>query len=138
MRDKTLGDARGPALALSLFGLLALVLAMVGVYGVVAYVVSGRTHEFGVRLALGARGGEIVRLVLRNAVATAVIGILIGSVLALATTHFLTGFLYGVDPLDPAIFAGVGLALAASAVIAAALPARRAARLDPAVVLRTE
>jgi len=138
MRDKALGSARGPAWLLGIFGLLALAMAMVGVYGVVSYMVSGRTHEFGVRLALGARGAEIVHLVLRHTIATALVGIGVGSVLALATTRFLTGFLFGVDPLDPRVFALVCLMLFGTAVAAAAIPAGRAARLDAAAVLRCE
>jgi putative ABC transport system permease protein len=138
MRDKTTGNARMPALLFSVFGLLALVLAMVGVYGVVSYMVSGRTHEFGVRLALGARGQEIARLVLRHTLVTAVVGIGVGSVLALGTTRLLSGFLFGVDPLNPVVFTAVCLALVGTATAAAALPARRAARLEPMTVLRCE
>ena len=138
MRDTTLGSARGPALALSLFGMLALALAMVGVYGVVTYMVSGRTHEFGVRVALGARGREIVDLVLRHTITTALIGIGVGLALALATTRLLSGFLFGADPLDPGVFAVVSLALVGTALAAAIIPARRAARLDPMTVLRFE
>jgi predicted permease len=138
MRDKTLGNARMPALLFSLFGLLALAMAMVGVYGVVSYMVSGRTHEFGVRLALGARGREIADLVLRQTIMTALVGIGLGSTLALAATRLLSGFLFGVDPLNPAIFATVCLALVATAAAAAAVPARRAARLEPMTVLRCE
>jgi predicted permease len=138
MRDKTLGGARGPALALSLFGLLALVLAMVGVYGVVSYMVSARLREFGVRLALGARGREIVDLVLRHTITTALIGVGVGLALALGTTRLLSGFLFGADPLDPGVFAVVCLALVATALAAATIPARRAARLDPMAVLRCE
>jgi predicted permease len=138
MRDKTLGSARGPALALSLFGLLALGLAMVGVYGVVSYLVSSRTHEFGVRVALGARGREIVDLVLRHTVTTALVGVGVGLALALATTRLLAGFLFGADPLDPGVFTVVCLALVGTALAAATLPARRAARLDPMAVLRCD
>jgi predicted permease len=138
MRDRTLGSARGPALALTLFALLALSLAMIGVYGVVAYMVSGRTREFGVRLALGARSGEIVRLVLRHAISTTLVGIGAGTALAVASTRLLSGFLFGVDPLEPAVFAAVCLTLAITAMVAAALPARRAGRLDPASILRDE
>ena len=105
MRDRTLGSARGPALALTLFGLLALALATVGVYGVVAYVVSLRTHEFGVRMALGARRREVVDLVLRHTIATALVGIGVGVALALATAPLLSRFLFGADPLDPRVFA---------------------------------
>jgi macrolide transport system ATP-binding/permease protein len=137
-RDKALGGARGPAMALSLFGLLALGLAMVGVYGVVSYAASRRTHEFGVRMALGARGREIVRLVLRHTIATALIGIGVGLALALAATRLLRGFLFGADPLDPVVFAIVAVALAGTALGAASIPARRAARLDPMQVLRWE
>ena len=138
MRNKAVGSARMPALLFGVFGLLALALAMVGVYGVVSYMVSGRTHEFGVRLALGARGREIARLVLRHTLVTAVVGIGVGSVLALATTRLLAGFLFGVDPLDPLIFTSVCLALLGTAAVAAALPARRAAHLEPMNVLRCE
>jgi predicted permease len=138
MRDKTLGGARGPALALSLFGLLALALAMVGVYGVVSYMVSSRIREFGVRVALGARGREIVDLVLRHTITTSLIGVGVGLALALAATRLLSGFLYGADPLDPGVFAVVSLALVGTGLAAATIPARRAARLAPMAVLRCE
>jgi predicted permease len=138
MRDRTLGSARGPALALTLFGLLALALATVGVYGVVAYVVSLRTHEFGVRLALGARRREVVDLVLRHTIATTLVGIGIGLALALVTAPLLSRLLFGANPLDPRIFGGVSLVLLATALVASAVPARQAARLDPMTILRCE
>jgi ABC-type antimicrobial peptide transport system permease subunit len=111
---------------------------MVGVYGVVSYMVSARIREFGVRVALGARGREIVDLVLRHTIATALIGVGAGLALALATTRLLSGFLFGADPLDPGVFAVVCVALVGTGLAAAIIPARRAARLDPMAVLRCE
>jgi ABC-type antimicrobial peptide transport system permease subunit len=136
MRGKALGNARAPALLFGIFGLLAL--AMVGVYGVVSYMVSGRAREFGVRLAVGARGREIAHLVLRHTLVTAMVGIGVGTALALATTRLLSSLLFGADPLDPVVFATVCLALVGTAAAAAAIPARRAARLEPMAVLRSE
>jgi len=119
-------------------GLMALVLAIVGVYGVVAYGVVRRTREIGVRIALGARPRDVVRLVVSEGVAVTLLGVGAGVVAALGATRFLASTLYGIAPWDAATFAGTGVILAAIAALAAWMPARRAVRLDPAVVLRQE
>ena len=118
------------------FGLTALLLAVVGIYGVMAQAVGQRQHEFGVRQALGATGGDIMRLVMAGGAVMAVAGLAAGFVLAIAATRQLSSLLYGVTPLDPATFAGVALVLAAAAGVAAYLPARRASRVSAATALR--
>ena len=122
----------------SLFGGAALLLAVVGLYAVLAYAVSQRTHEMGVRLALGARGGDVVRLVVSQGVRVALVGLIIGTAGALAGARFVRDQLFGVSAHDPAIFAAVALALLAVAVAASWLPARRASRVDPVEALRAE
>jgi len=117
---------------------VALTLAAMGVYAVMAYAVSQRTQEFGVRMALGAQVGDVVRQVLRQGLALVALGTAIGLALALAVTHLLAGFLYGVSPFDLLTFVAVPLVLGAVALLACWLPARRAARVDPMVALRCE
>ncbi len=126
------------SLLLASFGALALILAAVGIYGVVAYSAAQRTREFGVRLALGAQGGDILRLVLGKGVALALAGVALGVSGALGLTRFLGALLFGVKPTDAATFVGVALLLTGVAVVAACVPARRAARVDPAIALRAE
>jgi putative ABC transport system permease protein len=118
------------------FGLTALFLAVVGIYGVIAQSVGERRHEFGVRQALGATRGDIVRLVLSSGAIVIVAGLLGGIALALGSTRLLVSMLYGVTPLDPSTFAGVAAILVAAAAGAAYLPARRSARISPAAALR--
>jgi ABC-type antimicrobial peptide transport system permease subunit len=120
------------------FGLTALFLAVVGIYGVMAQSVEQRRHEFGVRQALGATRGNIMRLVLSSGAAITIAGLAIGIALALATTKLLASLLYGVTPIDPATFVAVGAALVSSAAAAAYLPARRATRVSAAAALRGE
>ncbi len=120
------------------FGSLALVVAVVGIYSTVSYGVSQRTHEFGVRIALGARVRDVLRLVLGEGVRTVAIGILVGIVLALAAARLISALLYGVQPSDPAVLLVVAATLLLFAVLAALLPAWRAARVDPVKALREE
>jgi len=119
-------------------GLVALGLAALGLYGVLAFSVSQRTREIGIRMALGSVAGDIVRLVVRQAARLVLIGVLIGAVLALAVGNLLRSQLFGVQPADPLTFAAVVGLLGAVGLLAAALPARRAARVDPVVTLKSE
>ena len=125
-------------LLLGAFAALALALAMAGVYGVMAYTVERRTSEIGLRLALGAANRDILTLVLKQGLALAAIGIVLGCLLALAVTRLLTGMLFGVAAVDPMVFAVVPLLLLASAIAASAGPALRALRVDPMNALRAE
>ncbi len=120
------------------FAALALLLAAVGVYGVIAYSVGQRTREIGIRVALGAAGREIRRTVIRPAVGLAAIGVALGCLVAWLLGGVLAPELYEVSPHDPLTFAVVGCILLASAWVACAIPARRAGRLDPLVALRSE
>jgi len=123
---------------LGVFGAMALLLAVLGVYGVMAYSVSQRTQEMGIRRALGAQNPDILRLVLRQGALLTGIGAVIGLALAAAATRGLATFLYGVSAFDPLIFAGVTLTLASAAIAASIIPARRATAVDPIVALRAE
>ncbi len=123
---------------LSVFGAFALVLAVIGVYGVMAYSVTQRTQELGIRMALGAQRGDILRMIVRQGVLLAAIGIAGGVCVALGTTRYLSAFLTGVSPFDPATFVVVPLVLGGATIVAAVVPARRATRIDPIDALRYE
>jgi predicted permease len=141
MTDYVKAAYAAPVLAsrlLSWLGLVALTLAAMGVYGVMAYVVSQRTQEFGVRMALGARARDVLRLVFRQGLTLAGAGVACGLVIALGATRLLASFLYGVSPFDAVTFVGVPVALGAVTLAASWFPARRAARVDPIAALRSE
>jgi len=122
----------------ALFALTALLLAGLGIYGTISYVVSERTQEFGVRLALGAGKGAILQMVLRQGLGLAAAGTAVGLIASLIAARLMTGLLYGVRPTDPLTFVGVTLVLTGVAVAACLIPARRAMRVDPVVALRYE
>jgi putative ABC transport system permease protein len=129
---------RMAAVLLAAFGLLALALSALGIYGVLAYSVSRRTAEIGVRMTLGARIHDVLGMVLKQGMGMAGIGMGFGLVLAMGTTRILKNFLFQIEPLDPATFGGVVVVLGAVAGLACWLPARRAAAVDPMVALRTD
>jgi ABC-type antimicrobial peptide transport system permease subunit len=122
----------------ALFALTALMLAGLGIYGVISYLVSERTQEIGIRLALGAERRSILRMVLRQGLGLAIAGAALGIVCALIVARLMAGVLYGVRPTDPATFAGVAVLLVLVALFACYVPAMRATRVDPMVTLRHE
>jgi len=132
------GARRFNLLLLGSFAALALTLAAVGVHGVISYAVSHRIHEVGVRVALGAAPGDILRLVVGQGFALAAAGAVLGIAGALALSRFVSGMLFGVPATDPVTFGAVAALLVAVALLACYLPARRALRVDPVVALRCE
>ena len=123
---------------IALFALTALLLASIGVYGVISYLVAERTREIGVRLALGAQKGNILRIILQQGLELAVAGAVVGLVFAVIVSHLMASFLYGVKPTDPLSFGGVAALFVGIALLACYLPARRAMKIDPMVALRHE
>ncbi len=136
-RDAT-SRARFTAMLLGVFAAMALLLSAVGIYGVMAYAVAGRTREIGIRMALGAQRADVLRLIMGDGIALTSIGLGLGLAASFVATRILTNQLYGVDATDPVTFAAVSLILAAVALAASYIPARRATRVDPMVALRHE
>jgi putative ABC transport system permease protein len=134
----SLAERRFTMLLLIIFAATALLLAAIGIYGVMSYAVTRRSHELGIRVALGASRREVVGLVLRQGMKLAAVGMAAGLVAALALTRFMAGLLYGVRPADPATLAAVALLLGGIAFLACYIPARRATAVDPAIALRCE
>jgi putative ABC transport system permease protein len=123
---------------LAIFSVVALLLAAVGIYGVMSFAVGQRTHEMGVRMALGARAGSVQRMVLGEGLVFALVGAVLGVAAALALTRVMSKLLYGIAPSDPVTFLGATLLMLAVATAACLIPARRATRVDPMLALRSE
>jgi putative ABC transport system permease protein len=136
--DDSMAQPRFSMLLLAAFGGLAVVLAAIGMYGVISYSVAQRTREIGIRMALGAARASVFRLVIVQGARMATVGIVTGLAASAAITRWMAGFLYGVTPLDPVTFAVVPVLLAGIALVACYVPARRATRVDPVTALRCE
>lgn len=134
----SLGSRKFNVILIGFFGITALLLAMAGVFGVMAYSVSRRTREIGVRIALGAGPGDVLRMILSQGLRTIFIGVAIGIAGSLALTRAVQSLLFGVTATDPLTFGGVTLLLVAAALLACYIPARRATKVDPMVALRYE
>src|SRR5262249_11461093 len=136
--ERSAGPQKLAAELLIAFAAAALLLAALGIYGVVSYAVTRREREIGVRVALGGEPGDVLRVGVREGLRLAVFGVLAGLFAALALARLIAGFLYGVSARDPLTYVGVAGALVCAAAAASFLPARRATRVDPAVALRAE
>jgi ABC-type antimicrobial peptide transport system permease subunit len=134
----SLFPARMAAMALGSFGVLALILAAVGIYGVMSHVVAGRTREIGLRMALGAQLSDVQKLILKQGMFLAGIGSVCGLVIAFGGARMMKGLLYGVSTADPITFTFVALVLLSIALLACWIPARRASRVEPMIALRAE
>ena len=133
---ESMGERRFQMLLLSIFALVALALAALGIYGVMAYTVAQRSREIGIRMALGAEQGQVLRMVLFSGLRLAGLGVGIGLAGAIAVTRAIAALLYGVSPTDPVTFALVSVLLFCVAMVASWAPARRATRIDPMIPLR--
>jgi putative ABC transport system permease protein len=136
MMSASLGQSRYRGVLLGIFALVALTLAAVGIYGVIAYAVSQRTREIGIRIALGARKADIFKMVVGHGMILSIIGVALGVTASLMLTRLMSSLLYGVSSTDPVTFASVVLLLITVALLACSIPARRATRVDPMNALR--
>jgi putative ABC transport system permease protein len=135
---ESLAQPRFNTRLIGVLGALAMVLAVVGIYAVMAYSVVHRRHEIGIRMALGGQKGTVLNLVMRDALKLTSVGLLLGLVTAYAVTRLMSSLLFGIDPADPSTFAGLALLLGGVALLASYLPARRAAQVDPVIALKSE
>jgi putative ABC transport system permease protein len=138
LRKLVIGDFRFYRNLLGLFAGIALLLAVIGIYGVMSHFVSARTREIGIRMALGARPGDVLEMVGGVGLKLGAIGVVLGAALAAGLTRLIATFLYGVKPTDPATYAIVGVGLGVVALAACLIPAHRALKVDPMVALRHE
>lgn len=138
LNDSAYARPRFSLITLASFAGIGLALVAIGVFCVMAYSVSLRTHEIGVRMALGAQKADVLWMVIGNALRLSLVGVGVGVAAALALTHFLSSLLYGVKPTDPLTFIAVSLILTGVALLACYIPARRATKVDPMVALRYE
>ena len=136
--DDSMVKERMLALLSGFFGALALLLAMIGLYGTLSYLVAQRQREFGIRMALGAEGGAILRLVMRSVISVLALGVAAGLAISLATTRVLQSMLFGLGPRDTVTIVAAVVMLSLVALAAGYLPARRATKVDPMVALRYE
>jgi putative ABC transport system permease protein len=136
--DITLIPVRMGAALIGLFGVLGMMLAAVGLYGVIAYSVGRRTHEIGLRIALGAESGDVLKMVFRQGMLIVFVGVVLGFFGAMAASQILSSVLYGISAVDPLSFGVASIVLLGVAFLANWLPARRAARIDPMIALRYE
>jgi putative ABC transport system permease protein len=134
----TLLPVRMGAVLIGFFGILGMLLAAVGLYGVIAYSVSRRTHEMGLRMALGAETSDVTKMVIKRGMVIALVGVVFGLASASAVSQLLSSVLYGINAIDPISFGGAAVLLLSVALLANYIPARRAARVDPVVALRYE
>ena len=132
LRDRLMATLSG------FFGLLALLLASIGLYGILSYGVASRTKEIGIRMALGARSREVLSLILREALLLVLVGVALGLPVVFGSTRFASTLLFGLTPTDPLSLAGAAMLLFAVALVAGYIPARRATKVDPLVALRYE